>query len=244
MSDFYRKESETVFNERFKTLNSRQGSVGLNGHLIFQAKNYTGEKVFTVTTAKGVTGSIRLKCTVVDGPMLRIVRCDNSNTLVFEGDEVDVAAILNPKSKLRGTLKYEAIAKICKDHATSSAHSPLISGCKTNNFSQNTRYPGRKLHLVLKVRTPFSNPHVSGNEREYFLIGQVHDTDCKQIEYLGRTMKVKNTIKGKTVERIVDEKKNIPVEPVRHFLPQPSDVREGSPFRPLFGRRDLHLDRR
>jgi hypothetical protein len=211
MPDFYRKESETVFNERFKTLNPQKGSVALNGHLIFQAKNYTGEKIFTVTTARvdGKAGSFKLKCTIVEGPKLRIVRCDNPNKLVFEGNEADVAAILNLKRKLKASLNYEALAKICKDHATSSAHSPLISGCKVDNFRQSTKYPGHKLHLILKTRTPFQNQFASGNEKEYFLIGQVHDTDCKQIKYLGRTMKVK-TPKG---EKIVDEKKNMLVAP-------------------------------
>jgi len=100
--------------------------------------------------------------------------------------KADMAAILALRDRgEQDTVEYRAIEKLCKDHATCSSSSPLISGCVVNNFAASTAYPGHKLHLELSKSVPVQNPFVSGNEKECFLIGQVLDTDCKLIKYLG-----------------------------------------------------------
>jgi hypothetical protein len=104
------------------------------------------------------------------------------------------------------TIRHQVALFLCKNHATSSAQSPLISGCIVNNFDKSLKYQGHKLHLDLKDRTPFQNPFVSGLEKEYFLIGQVKDADCKVIKYYGKT----------------DESLDLLVNPAGSLIPRPS----------------------
>lgn len=175
MFDFFRKERDYIFISRFeKTSNDWK----LKSSTIFKSKKDT--KSFTII----IDGKkINIKC-AVSGKDIVITTLHNGLDITVK--EENIATLL--ATKPHDSIAYHAINNLCKSHATSSASSLFISGCAVNNFEEGKVYPGYKLKLKLLSRVPFANPHVSGLEREYFLVGSVSDSDCDEIEYLGQTL--------------------------------------------------------
>lgn len=183
---FYRKERPEIFTTRFSSPTSPTDAWRLTSNVIFQAKN-VNEKKFSVTHNGR---PVQLSCTVA-GTSLAFSTVDAPSASSFTIAESEMGELLARKPD---TLKYLALAKICRDHATSSRSSPLISGCVVNNFHANTNFPGHKICLDLQSRRPFPNPFTSGQEREHFLVGWVLATDCRTIKYLGSIHENKNVI--------------------------------------------------
>lgn len=180
--DFFRKERPEVFEERFTAPTPPLRAWGMRSQLIFEAKAANKVKKFKVT-ANGK--EMALEATVMGCEVL-VRNQANSNTpaTLLRLSEANMADAL--ESRIETSVIYQVAKKLCKDHATSSASSPLISGCIENNFGANSTYDGYKLQLTLRHRQPFMNPFVSGLEKEYFLIGQVLDTDCVTMTFLGQ----------------------------------------------------------
>ena len=191
--DFFRKERPEVFQARFALPTPATNYYALRTNTIFQAKNFALEKRFTVT----VGGQVRKLVATVQGTELLIrSQPDDAKpavTLRLSDANMSDALTQDPTGRANSVL-YQVAKKLCQDHATSSASSPLVSGCIENNFHRSATYDGFKLHLVLRARRPFQNPFVSGLEREYFLIGRVLDTDCSSIRFLGRTNESRNEL--------------------------------------------------
>jgi hypothetical protein len=181
--DFFRKERPEVFEKRFSVPTLATEAYGLKSHVIFEAKGALKPKHFRISLEKQ---GIDLTATVSGSELLvtnKIIGDKPKITLrLSEANMADALKARNEKSVI-----YLVAAKLCKDHATSSASSPLISGCIQDNFAASKSYDGYKLCLKLLFRQPFVNPFVSGLEKEYFLIGQVLDTDCTSIQFFGRT---------------------------------------------------------
>lgn len=190
MADFYRKERPEIFEDRFKKQDN--GHWKLVGNIIFQAKAYPDGRTLTV---KVNNVAATYKCTV-NGAVLSLQKSAGGSVQgpVMKITETDLKTLLSERSGT--TPQHLAAHFLAKQHATSSSSSPLISGCIENNFKNATTYESQNLRLVLKTRVPVANPYVSGLEKEYFLIGQVKDTNCSAITYCG-TNKT-------TVEEIVD----------------------------------------
>jgi len=185
--DFYRKERPEVFQARFKAPSPAENWYGLKTHTVFQAKRFSGVKQFSVTVA----GQQRKLAASVSGNELLIKSQPSDarphvNLRISEANMHDTLKSL-PATSRDNSMLYQIAKKLCQDHATSSASSPLISGCIVDNFKMSRAYDGFKLHVKLKFRQPFENPFVSGLEKEYFLIGEVKDTDCQSIHFYGRT---------------------------------------------------------
>lgn len=204
--DFYRKERPAIFTDRFSVPSASEPYYGLKKAVVFEAKNFSGEKRFSVTVA----GEKRLLVATVagDGFFLVIKSQVNDarphvNLAMTDANMHDTLKSLSHTERPNSIL-YQVAKKLCIDHATSSKSSPLISGCIVNNFEKSSTYDGFKLHLKLKHRQPFENPFVSGNEKEYFLIGRVTDGDCKIIHFYGRTNENKNHIVRSPGSRIPD----------------------------------------
>lgn len=184
MPAFFRKERTTVFDERFRR---PAGNVPcqLRGNLIFQAKNVTGTKRFRVR-ANGQDHDLIAR---VDGHAViiqnRRARDTERLTINRRLTEADMARAV--RGQLGDAVLHAAAKQLCQDHATSSAHSPFISGTIVNNFASNRTFAGDKLCLELSFRRPFVNPWSSGTEQEYFLIGRVLNTECRLIKYYGRS---------------------------------------------------------
>lgn len=170
MIAFYRKERPEIFNSRFSAPTQALNAWTLKSHKIFEAKQKT--KIVTVQ-------SKRITCTV-QGTNILLQGLPKTITVT----ENSIADLLKSKSN---DIENLVIRQICKDHATSSRSSILISGCVENNFAASRSYPGHKLCTELKTRKPFANPYASGLEKEYFLIGTLNDTDCSLIKYFGKT---------------------------------------------------------
>ena len=190
MPDFFRKERSEVFVTRFSPPTATQNAWTLKTNLVFQAKAFG--KSPKVRVVKVANKSISVKCWAENNTILYL-------TSPFKGlpgkiTEARMREVLAYKKEQQDTLLYQVAALLCKIHATSSANSLMISGCVVNNFEASKTYAGEKLHLVLKSRTPFTNPFVSGLEKEYFLIGQVVAADCERIEYFGSTNEEKNEL--------------------------------------------------
>jgi len=185
--DFYRKERPQIFEARFKTPSSTENWYGLKTNTVFQAKKFSGEKRFSVTVA----GQQRTLVASVSGNELLIKSqpSDAGPHVILRISEANMHDTLKslPAASRDNSILYQIAKKLCEDHATSSASSPLISGCIVDNFERSRAYDGFKLHVKLKSRQPFENPFVSGLEKEYFLIGKVKDTDCQSIHFFGRT---------------------------------------------------------
>lgn len=192
--DFYRKERPEIFQARFRTPSVAENWYGLKTNTVFQAKKFAGEKHFSVTAS----GQQRKLIASVSGNEL-LIRSQLSdarphiNLRISEANMHDTLKSL-PVASRDNSLLYQIAKKLCKDHATSSASSPLISGCIVDNFERSRNYDGFKLHVKLKFRKPFENPFVSGLEKEYFLIGEVKDIDCQIIHFFGRTNQNLNEI--------------------------------------------------
>jgi hypothetical protein len=177
---FYRKERPEVFEARFTPATAKDPCV-LKSTKIFEAKNVGGEKRFIVT----VDGKQRKLIATVDGCTLLVNNQPGDAPAVkWKYTEADMLAALTGKTadEKEKSLPYQVAKKLCSDHATSSKSSHFISGCVKDNFSQSITYDGFKLHLELGARQPFQNPFASGLEAEYFLIGQVLDSECEKIE--------------------------------------------------------------
>jgi hypothetical protein len=189
-SDFFRKEAPVLFNARFAKPAPPTNAWKLTSNIVFQAKNFEGEKKFTVKVSGSPT---MLVCTV--DKSLNLVLVDEKRKK-YSLSESRMAELLACKTGTPGfdTVECQSARLLCTDHTRSSASSPLISGCLINNFAASKTYQGHKLHLGLKARTPFKNPLVSGLEGEYLLIGRVLDTDCKTVTYLGATNETKNEL--------------------------------------------------
>lgn len=183
--DFFRKERPKVFEKRFSAPTSATEAYRLEFSVIFEANGATKPKYFRISLEKQ---GIDLTVTVSGSELLvtnntnKPIRGEKVMLRLSEANMADALKARNEKSMI-----YLVAAKLCKDHATSSASSPLISGCIQDNFAASKSYDGYKLCLKLPFRQPFANPFVSGLEKEYFLIGQVLDTDCTSIQFLGRT---------------------------------------------------------
>jgi hypothetical protein len=206
MADFFRKERAEGFTTRFTPPAPGANYWQLKGPLIFQAKAYPQGRRMSVKVG-GQTILVECK---VDFNKLTLRKVVNgapagATITILESEMLGLIAERSDTAK-SDTLKHQSALYLCKNHATSSANSPLISGCNVNNFDKSLTYPGHKLHLELKERTPFQNPYVSGLEKEYFLIGQVKDSDCKVIKYLGKT----------------DEDIDVLVNPFGSQIPRPS----------------------
>jgi len=186
--DFFRKERENIFNQRFNIPTSINNYYVLKSNTVFQAKKYNGTKTFTVTVNNQKQ---KLIASVVNNNSLGVksdptVTSNRINVIITESDMANIFKSTSVSNRNK-SMNYQIAKRLCQDHATSSASSLLISGCIVNNFAQSVAYPGCKLSLKLKSRQPFENPFASGNEKEYFLIGRVLDTDCQVIQYLGKT---------------------------------------------------------
>lgn len=170
MTTFYRKERPEIFNSRFSAPSQLLNAWTLKSHIIFEAKQKS--KVVTVQ-------SKMITCTV-QGTNIQLSGLSKPITI----PENDIADLVKSKSN---DIECLVVKQICKDHATSSRSSILISGCVENNFAASKTYPGHKLCVELKNRKPFGNPFASGLEKEYFLVGTLSDTDCSLIKYFGNT---------------------------------------------------------
>jgi hypothetical protein len=170
MISFYRKERPEIFNQRFSAPSQVLNAWALRSDKIFEAKKTV--KVVTIQAKK-------ITCTVQG---TNIILSGLSKIITIP--ERDIANLLQSKSD---DVKCLVLKQICKDHATSSRSSILLSGCVSDNFSASKTYPGHKLCVELKARKPFCNPFASGLEKEYFLIGTLKGTDCNQIKYFGNT---------------------------------------------------------
>ncbi|MEP3478790.1 MAG: hypothetical protein ABJZ55_06055 [Fuerstiella sp.] len=206
--DFYRKERPSVFEDRFSVPSTSAPFYGLKTAVVFEAKNFTGEKRFSVTVA----GAKRMLIATVAGDgfflLIKSQAKDVKPHVNFAMTDANMHDTLKslPRTEQANSILYQVAKKLCVDHATSSKSSPLISGCIVNNFAKSSAYDGFKLHLKLKHRQPFENPFASGNEKEYFLIGRVTDGDCKSINFYGRTNESKNHIVRSPGSRIPDPK--------------------------------------
>jgi hypothetical protein len=181
MEDFYRKEREDIFLSRFEQNQDRwrlKSIPNANSAQIFIAKNYNGKKTFSVEVTKGV--KTQVICSIVNRTSIKMEWPKNIKTLT----EADIARIV--KVKTDKSVEYLALKHMFVTHAKASTESLLISGCVENNFKNSKTYPGRKLCLTLKTRSPIQNPWVSGTEKEYFLVGNVEDIDCEVIKYFGK----------------------------------------------------------
>lgn len=185
MYDFFRKERVDVFTTRFSPPRPPTNAWTLRDQLIFQAKGYNLRRTLWI---KHKGRNRELTISVIGSWIV----ANLLGAKIYFIQEPQAAGILKKRNKK--SVRYLVLSKLCEIHATSSRQSPLISGCAVDNFRASRRYPGCKLHLLLKHRGPFANPYVSGNEKEYFLIGQVHANDCEIIHYLGRTGETKNEI--------------------------------------------------
>jgi hypothetical protein len=196
--NFYRKERPNIFLERISFPEAPVNAYTLKSSVIFQAKN-VGQKIFQVDVA----GKKYNLIAQVSGTELLVTSNPNKlgeKTKMLRFSEANVTDILRNNDK--DSLYYQIAKKLCKDHATSSASSPLISGCTVNNFGASITYPGYKLHLKLRCRQPFENPFVSGNEKEAFLIGNVAEADCEVIVFLGETSENVNQLVNPSTSRI------------------------------------------
>jgi hypothetical protein len=196
--DFYRKERPNIFLERISLPEAPVNAYTLKSSVIFQAKN-AGQKIFQVDVA----GKKYNLIAQASGTELLITSNPNKpgeKTKMLRFSEANMTDIL--KNNDKDSLNYQIAKKLCKDHATSSASSPLISGCTVNNFGASVTYPGYKLHLKLRSRQPFDNPFVSGNEKEAFLIGKVTDSDCEAIVFLGETSENVNQLVNPSTSKI------------------------------------------
>ena len=228
MNTFFRKERPEIFLERFSEPTLPTNAWSLKSHTIFKAKS--AQKKFTVNL-KGKY--IQINC-VVEGTNLKLTYIDGSQKTALI-QEKEIGALLKIK-KESDDIKSLAVKNLCQTHATSSKSSPLISGCVENNFKASKGYEGYKLCLELKIREPFANPFVSGNEKEYFLVGKVEDLDCKLIKYLGKDSKNGSEEKNKIVNffgsKIVHPSENTSgekieiVDPSNSKLPPPSVVKK------------------
>ncbi|MGH8517979.1 MAG: hypothetical protein ACREUE_11020, partial [Panacagrimonas sp.] len=144
----FRKERDIYFRMRFQAPTASKPGWSLKGPDIFKAKK-------------------EYKSFVVDGKRV-ICRVGLNSAITIEGitpnkiitiNEIDIPRYLLTTSV---SMSAKVIKQICKDHATSSSSSILISGCIENNFAAGKAYPGYKLRVDLKSRVPFSNPFVSG----------------------------------------------------------------------------------
>ena len=183
MTSFYRKERPAIFNSRFQAPAPPTYAWSLKSHLIFKAKK--SNKVVTVVLSGK---SIKVTCEVVGTDISLKVQGSSSTIKIAESE---IAGLLQSKD---GNIRTLALGQLCKDHANSSTSSIFISGCIVNNFARSSAYGGHKLCLELKARRPFANPFVSGLEKEYLLVGEVNDTDCKLIKYFGETKENLNEI--------------------------------------------------
>lgn len=175
MCEFFRKERDYVFTSRF---NKDGESWKLKSTLIFKSKKDTKSFSIIINSKK-----INIKCTIFGNSITITNLATNAKQTVKEADIATLLTAKNPNS-----IAYHAINSLCKSHATSSASSLLISGCVVDNFEEGKVYPGYKLKIKLLNRIPFANPHASGLEKEYFLVGSVSDSDCDEIVYLGQTL--------------------------------------------------------
>ncbi len=182
MGDFFRKEKNELFLQRFSQ-DPQTGAWSLKApFVIFKAKS--PGKIFSV---KGVRVTVK---TELSGYALSFSFPDGRKTVKATLGEDDMGDMLDKTSdsyKSASPILRAAVAELCRLHATCSTNSPLISGCVVDNFAASKSYPGRKLHLELKSRSPFGNPLVSGMEKENFLIHQVTAADCDKIWYQGKT---------------------------------------------------------
>jgi hypothetical protein len=187
--DFFRKEVTHLFDSRFSLPALPAQAYGLKSHVIFRAKNALGAKNFQVTVGDQ---KIDLVATVSGSELLvknKLAAAKPKIMLRLSEDNIADALTAKVDSAI-----YAVAKKLCQDHTVSSKSSPLISGCTVNNFDASSAYDGYKLHLKLRFRQPFMNPFVSGLEKECFLIGQVLDTDCELIKFLGRTNEDRNEL--------------------------------------------------
>ena len=187
MPDFFRKERPEIFTSRFNPPSAAANYWQLKGPIIFQAKAYPQGRTMTVQ----IDGKpVQVECKVDFNKLTVRKMVGNSPTgtamIIQESDMAGLIADRADATK-SNTIRHQVALFLCKNHATASTHSPLISGTIVNNFDKSLTYPGHKLHLELNERTPFGNPYASGLEKEHFLIGQVKDTDCKVIQYFGKT---------------------------------------------------------
>lgn len=189
--DFFRKERPLVFAANFTVPTQDGEAYGLTSHTIFEAKNYAGEKRFTVTVGGKQK---KLIATVLGQEILITSQTGDMTPLRLSEATFHDTLTLLPAEARANSILYQVAKKLCQDHATSSASSPLISGTIVNNFDKSLAYDGFKIHLLLRHRQPFVNPFASGLEKEYFLIGRVLDTDCVLIRFLGRTQESKNEL--------------------------------------------------
>ncbi|UKE68448.1 hypothetical protein K8O61_13225 [Xanthomonas cerealis pv. cerealis] len=177
MNIFYRKEREHVFQRRFERVSNMGNLWRLRARKIFECKLGAATKTLVVT----VNGNTSKYACTVQGNALHFRKETGPGNQVYLVAEAQIPGILQGADDVRNAL----MVKLCRDHAAASTHSPLISGCIVNNFQMSAAYPGRNLALHLKHRTPFANPHVSGLEREYCLVGRVTSDDCEFVKYLG-----------------------------------------------------------
>lgn len=191
MPAFFRKERPHIFEQRFRRP-AGNAPCQLRGNLVFQAKNAGRPKTFRIRVANR---DYDLVATVsAHDLVIQNQRANPTATLTINRrlTEADMASAV--RGQLGDAVMHAAVKKLCQDHATSSAHSPFISGTIVDNFAASRTYPGDKLSIDLNFRQPFSNPWASGNEREFFLIGSVSSTDCRIIKYYGNTAESLNEI--------------------------------------------------
>jgi len=188
---FFRKERPHIFEQRFRRP-AGNSPCQLRGNLVFQAKNASGQKTFRVRVGSrdyDLVATVSGTDLIIQNQRANPTAALSINRRLTEADMARAT-----RSQLGDAVMHAAVKKLCQDHATSSAHSPLISGTIVDNFAASRTYPGDKLSIELNFRQPFGNPWASGNEREHFLIGSVSSADCRIIKYYGRTDESLNEI--------------------------------------------------
>ncbi|MDR2883487.1 MAG: hypothetical protein LBV09_00080 [Deferribacteraceae bacterium] len=210
MADFFRKEKIERFEERFRFTPGTGWS--LIGDDIFVCKSVFMAQESAKSRGEAFIEGINARSKKIDGIAYGCI----GNSLVLQGTIRNITVPNNypsrfqiagdtmtiPEATVAAIMEGSAnnlqkfISEIFKNHAKASSNSPLISGCIQNNFGTNEAFSGYKLKLVLNSRVPIRNPHTSGTEAEYFLIGSVKRADCTAIQYLGWSKEGKGNSKA------------------------------------------------
>lgn len=184
---FYRKEAECIFKNCFeiKKTKNRETLYTSKSNNLFTSKlvRYKNDckSINVPYNAKTKNGSsLDRKSFSISVAGTTIIARDKDFTDSIKIKEMDIPNIFQNKN----TWKYEIINELCRLHRNSSDRSPLISGTIQNNRNCNKCYPGYYLEVDLIGRTPFKNPHTSGVEQEYFLVGKVDKNECNTIVLL------------------------------------------------------------
>ncbi|MDR0218536.1 MAG: hypothetical protein LBI71_06575 [Enterobacteriaceae bacterium] len=123
----------------------------------------------------------------------RIIRAKLTGSFLKKNEKI------NLKSRLLEIEEYPSMIKshddyfkkvildeLLKKHRTSSSNSMFISFTSDRSYCKNN-YLGHifSLRLIEGVINPIKNNHVSGNEKEYLIIGNLKSSDIHEIKFCG-----------------------------------------------------------